>query len=131
MAKYFSEEEMTCHCCGELPEGGMNEELLSKLDELREAVGEPIHVTCMYRCPDHNREIGGASNSYHIYGKAADIYCDNATMDELADKAAEIGFRGVERNDLYDYVHVDVRDETYFWRYDGEEHECDEKGNLL
>lgn len=53
------------------------------------------------------------------------------TVDQLADKAVEHGFTGVERNYDLDYVHVDVgRDETYFWVHTGgNDYECDEHGN--
>lgn len=111
MSKYFTEAEEICKCCGELPENGMSSLLLELLDQLREKVAEPIHVTCMYRCPKHNAEVGGGTNSRHLYGRAADIYCDGVSMDELANMATDIGFGGVERNDLYEYVHVDTRQE--------------------
>ncbi|MDD3396074.1 MAG: D-Ala-D-Ala carboxypeptidase family metallohydrolase [Acidaminococcaceae bacterium] len=130
--KYFSKDEMTCNCCGELPEGGINEELLEKLDQLREKVGEPVHVTCMYRCPPHNAAVGGARYSQHLYGLAADIYVDGLTVDELADIATDIGFRGVERNYDLDYVHVDVREDTYYWYHEnGDDITCDSRGNAI
>ena len=31
MAKYFSESEMACHCCGCLPDGGIDQRLESLL----------------------------------------------------------------------------------------------------
>ena len=43
------------------------------LDPLREAYGKPITVTSGYRCPRLNRAVGGAANSQHIKGEAADI----------------------------------------------------------
>lgn len=43
------------------------------LDPLREAWGAPIIVTSGYRCPALNKAVGGATNSQHIYGQAADI----------------------------------------------------------
>lgn len=30
-------------------------------------------ISSAYRCPDHNREIGGASNSQHMKGRALDV----------------------------------------------------------
>lgn len=110
MAMYFSTDEMVCKCCGELPEGGVSETLLDKLDELRELVGEPIHVTCMYRCPEHNMYVGGVPNSVHTLGKAADIWCDGLSVDELADLAVQVGFDGIGRYYSSGFVHVDVRD---------------------
>lgn len=110
MAKYFNESEMVCRCCGELPENGISEVLLEKLDELRERVGEAVHVTCMYRCPSHNAEVGGVPNSQHVDGTAADIYCDGLTVDELADIAEAVGFDGIGRYYGDEFVHVDCRD---------------------
>ena len=43
------------------------------LDPLREAIGRPIYITSGYRTPWLNREVGGADNSYHLSGMAADI----------------------------------------------------------
>lgn len=111
MSKYFTEDEMTCHCCGGLPDGGINPVLLDKLDALREAIGMPIHVSCMYRCPDHNAAVGGEVDSQHVKGNAADIYTDGLTVDQLADAAAAEGFDGIGRYYDRDFVHVDVRDD--------------------
>jgi zinc D-Ala-D-Ala carboxypeptidase len=37
--------------------------------------GKPIHVNSGYRCAALNTAIGGASNSMHMQGLAADILC--------------------------------------------------------
>lgn len=44
------------------------------LDPLREKYGRPIIVSSGYRCPRLNRAVGGAVNSQHTTGEAADIY---------------------------------------------------------
>lgn len=111
MSKYFSTEEMVCHCCGTLPDGGINPILLDKLDALREAIGKPIHVDCMYRCPSHNAEVGGVPNSQHVLGNAADIWVDDMGVDDLANLAADVGFDGIGRYYGSEFVHVDVRDD--------------------
>lgn len=43
------------------------------LDPLRHAWGAPIIVTSGYRCPKLNKKVGGAKNSQHTLGQAADI----------------------------------------------------------
>lgn len=43
------------------------------LDPLREWYGKPILVNSGYRCPQLNRLVGGANNSQHMKGEAADI----------------------------------------------------------
>jgi len=108
--KYFTESEMVCKHCEGLPPDGMNEALLRKLDELRELVQQPVHTTCMYRCPEHNAEVGGVENSQHVLGNAADIYCDGLSVDELADAAVTVGFDGIGRYYEQEFVHVDCRD---------------------
>ena len=43
------------------------------LDPLREKYGKPIRVNSGYRCPNHNLAVGGATQSQHMKGEAADI----------------------------------------------------------
>lgn len=43
------------------------------LDPLREKYGKPIKVNSGYRCPKHNLAVGGATQSQHMKGEAADI----------------------------------------------------------
>lgn len=43
------------------------------LDPLREKYGKPIKVNSGYRCPKHNLAAGGATQSQHMKGEAADI----------------------------------------------------------
>ena len=49
-------------------------ELIDKvLDPIRERWGVPLYVNSGYRCPELNKLVGGAPNSYHLRGMAADI----------------------------------------------------------
>ena len=43
------------------------------LDPIREAFGNPIVVNSGFRCPLHNQAVGGAFQSQHVSGQAADI----------------------------------------------------------
>ena len=43
------------------------------LDPLRARYGRPIYVTSGYRCRRLNDAVGGAYNSQHMLGQAADI----------------------------------------------------------
>ena len=86
--KWFKEKELCCKCCGQLPPFAKeNIEALVEnvLDPLRERYGKPIVVNSGYRCPKHNKEVGGATNSQHMKGEAADIRpttnCPNYTND--------------------------------------------------
>ena len=43
------------------------------LDPIREAWGSPIVVSSGYRCKELNALVGGAKNSHHLLGCAADL----------------------------------------------------------
>ena len=47
------------------------------LDPIREAWGEPIVVSSGYRCKQLNTLVGGARNSHHMLGCAADLIAGN------------------------------------------------------
>ncbi len=85
--------------------------LISALEEIRAEAGEAVHVTSGYRPPDYNREVGGVSNSCHIDGLAADIYCDGLSTDALYDICLKvIGPRGgVGYYPKSGFIHVDLR----------------------
>lgn len=72
---YFKPEEFACKCgCGV---NNIQEELIKKLNVARNIAGVPFKITSGYRCPEHNKKVGGVANSSHIDGSAVDIYCDN------------------------------------------------------
>jgi len=108
---YFSDEELQCHCCGEGAEI-VSPRLLELLDQLRENIGGPIEISCAYRCPDHNREVGGVPDSQHVLGTAADVQTPNFdwcnTPEQLHWFCEQLPFDGIG---LYDWgCHVDVRE---------------------
>ena len=72
MYKYFTEDELRCKCgCGQ---SKMDSFFMEDLDDLREALGEPIIITSGYRCPDHNDKVSSTGRSGpHTTGKAVDI----------------------------------------------------------
>lgn len=45
------------------------------LQRMRDLLGMPLIVSSAYRSPAVNRAVGGASNSQHMQGLAADIRC--------------------------------------------------------
>ena len=119
LSGHFSESEMSCHHCGQLPAGGISGVLLDGLERLRTIVGKPIYVTNAYRCPEHNAAVGGVSNSQHVHGTAADIYVDGMGVWELANICKQI-FDGVGEYYGQEFVHVDMRDNgnstgVYLW----------------
>lgn len=53
------------------------------LDPLREFIDVPVLVTSGYRCRELNAKIGGAKNSQHMKGEAADITIAGARCTDL------------------------------------------------
>lgn len=86
------------------------------LQPARELLGLPIHISSGYRSPKHNASVGGAKNSQHLYGTAADIWVDSLTSLQLfdffvknfGDKLGGIGLYADE-NTKGNFIHVDIR----------------------
>ena len=73
---FFQQKEFRCPCCNK---GLASVQLVYFLDNLRRAWDAPIRVNSAYRCEKHNKEVGGAKNSRHLIGCAADITLVYAT----------------------------------------------------
>jgi len=91
----------------------LHSELLRRLQDLRSALGRPVHVRSGYRNPAHNARVGGSPNSYHLRGMAADITVPGLPPPQLAAAAHQAGFRGIG---IYsNFVHVDIRPSPAQW----------------
>ena len=111
LSKNFSSNEFQCPC-KKCTDQFISEELIEKLQKVRDAYGASIKVTSGYRCPEHNAAVGGKVGSSHMSGLAADIQPSLMNLDEL-DKLYEICYNifdniGDGRNKKF--VHVDVRE---------------------
>lgn len=50
---------------------------------VRNRINMPIIISSGYRCPRLNSAVKGAARSYHMFGRACDIYCANLhTLDD-------------------------------------------------
>ena len=120
---YFDDYEFACHCDrhGVDAEGHpildhvIDKRLVDVLDRIRERLGVPIIVNSGYRCPEHNAEVGGVSDSQHVLGTAADITYDGVDVDYLAEIAEECGADGIGKYYYQDFVHIDVRGYAARW----------------
>jgi hypothetical protein len=94
------------------PDTAAREELrklcIDILDPLREALGKPITVNSGYRGPVLNRRIGGASNSQHVEGKAADIQCSGTPVLGLFQQIIRLGLP-------FDQLIYEARSATARW----------------
>ena len=86
-----------------------------QLQKIRDMLGKPIIITSGWRSVEHNKAIGGAKNSQHLYGKAADCHFlrEGLVLPRVADMAERVGFRGIG---IYrTFLHLDVRDKPARW----------------
>ncbi len=99
----FSRWELADRRTGELK--GDWQHLVEHLEQLRrDTGGRPLRILSGYRSPETNRRVGGAANSQHLHGRAADIPPGYATQAQ----AEAAGFKGIGMAGKW-AVHVDVR----------------------
>jgi uncharacterized protein YcbK (DUF882 family) len=113
--RYFRPEEFDCKCkkCKDNGEGRgidmMEDYFLQMLDDARHKAGIPFVITSGYRCPSHNRAVGGVANSAHTKGLAADIACsDERSRGYIIGALYEASFNRIGIHP--DFIHVDDDD---------------------
>ncbi|MEU7092806.1 D-Ala-D-Ala carboxypeptidase family metallohydrolase [Kitasatospora aureofaciens] len=96
-----------------------------KLEALRKKAGDrAITVNSGFRSTSYNAQVGGASNSMHTYGVAADIAVSGLSTLSVYRIAETCGFSGLETYTV-SWQHVDSRIEHsnygsgFWWWQDG------------
>lgn len=120
---HFKPREFQCRCGGRYPGCEVlriDEALLDLLEALRADLGDrPVRITSGYRCPEHNRAVGGTATSQHAAGLAADIVVAGVAPEAVA-AAAEKRLPGTGGIGRYPgFTHVDVRAGCARWRGGG------------
>ena len=108
---HLSEYECKCSRC-QYTKVDMNH--VARLQQARDEIGLAISTTSAYRCPAHNLEVGGVTDSQHVDGTATDIYCEGITATELAKVCSRI-FDGVGLYVSQGFVHADSRGYKAYW----------------
>ena len=107
LTKNFDIKEFVCHD-GSVPNAEQTQNIKelceNVLQPLREAYGA-IEIMSGYRSPAYNKQVGGALNSKHTTGEAADIKCDK--LDEA--------FAWIIRKCSYDQVILERKDDGSKW----------------
>lgn len=126
LSKYFTLEEMNCKCkkcSSSLPSKTILKNLINlalEMDKLRIKIGKPINVNSAYRCVEHNKAIGGVSNSAHTLGYACDWNTDDMSEEDMFKIASGLdykyagkrkpttNFKGVGYYKNKGFCHVDI-----------------------
>ena len=111
---YFQRSEFACKDgCGT---NRVRQELMDMLNVIRGEFGKPVTVTSGTRCVANNAKAGGATNSNHLTGHAADIRCTDRSMTpaqmyeavmRLHNQGKIPQLAGIGRN-YASHIHVDV-----------------------
>ena len=122
--KHFRKEEFKCKCggkyCNGYPSNGIDQNLLVLLEKIRAEVNRlyplkgkerGVNINSGYRCPTHNKNVGGSTNSQHKQNpcKAADIYVNRVTSKQLGEICDRLNLNGGVGLGGKNIVHVDTR----------------------
>jgi len=115
LSPHFNAREFRCQC-GKTHETLIASKLVDKLEQLYSTLNcSKIIVTSGYRCPEHDKAVGGTSSGQHTKGTAADVYCyvqdgQPISSKTVCCKAQDLGFGGIANiTSSYQYTHLDVR----------------------
>jgi len=108
LTENFSRKEFACKCgCGfDL----INLGLVHRLQLIRDISGVVIQILSGCRCPQHNEEVKGELNSYHMRGDAADwdFLDSNNLLEKLCTKLIQNWSGGFHFYPDKKFCHADV-----------------------
>ena len=121
MTKNFKKHEFECKCGCEMPDDVYSNviKLAGELQKLRDIFDVPFTPTNAYRCPKHNKAVGGVSRSMHLLGLAADLQIPDVEPHEVAGvietlmDSGDILMGGVGRYNTF--THMDIRGNRARW----------------
>lgn len=115
ISPHFKACEFQCKC-GKPHDFKVSDELVQNLEKLRDALKcSSAHVSSGFRCPAHDKAVGGKGSGKHTQGLAADIVCYAQpglpiSSKIVSCKAQDIGFKGIANiTPAYTSTHLDMR----------------------
>lgn len=90
-------------------------DLVDILQRIRDHFGKAVTITSAFRTASHNKKVGGATHSQHLYGTAADIKVSGVAANVVADFVETLmpNTGGIGRYSTF--THVDVRKTKSRW----------------
>mgnify|MGYP001580031999 CR=1 FL=1 len=129
---HFSAEEFACRDGTPYPSawiGSRLRPLCELLEIIRADLEVPIDIVSGYRTKTYNKHIGGARQSQHVQGRAADIIAGNlsvimpakvhAAILELYDTNSDVQRLLGGLGSYQDFSHLDVRKTDHLVRWKG------------
>lgn len=121
LTKNFSKSEFECKCGCEMPQDVLDniKIVAEQLQIVRNKLNKPIKINSAYRCPEHNALVGGAKNSQHKLGLAADIVVKGMSPNGVfgfINKLMALGMIKLGGLGQYNtFTHFDIRDNYARW----------------
>lgn len=93
----------------------VDSDLVDILQKVRDHFGKAVTITSAFRTASHNKKVGGATYSQHLYGKAADIKVSGVSPSRVAAYVETLmpNTGGIGRYSTF--THVDVRATKSRW----------------
>ena len=116
--KDFAEYEWASNQCS--PHHLMNPDVMRKVQQLRDYMGQPLILTSAYRCPEHPIEAAKVTPGQHSNGLAVDIYVTDGYMEAkiIAYAIKELDVKGFAYNKENMFIHLDWRTgDMVTWNY--------------
>jgi len=108
--QYFSRREFACKCnryCDGYP-AQMQRTVVELADRARMELKGAAFISSGLRCPQHNINVGGVSDSRHLSGKAIDLRIEGKSARQVlawAQKQPEVRYTyAIDAN----YIHIDI-----------------------
>ena len=121
LSKNFSLEEFKSKDGSDFPEDVLKniKVLALQLQAIRDEVNKPVSITSGYRSYAHNKKVGGAKESFHVKGMAADIKIEGMSPTEVGKLIEKMMLEGkIVRGGIGFYktwVHYDFRGKLVKW----------------
>jgi uncharacterized protein YcbK (DUF882 family) len=113
ISTHFNRIEFACKCkCGS---NTVDVELINILEDLRGWFNAPVTINSGHRCPDYNKSVGGAENSQHLYGRAADITVGGIDPAEVQDYIDATWPDQYGMGRYITFTHIDSRSNKARW----------------
>lgn len=107
ISEHFNKQQFECKCGCKLY--NLSSKLLQMLQIARISSNVQYVINSGCRCIQHNKHVGGKSDSAHLTGMAADIHYNNGfQMYNILKGLYLAGFKRIGINLQQQFIHVDI-----------------------
>lgn len=94
----------------------IDSELVEVLEDIREHFNAPVIINSGYRTPEYNAKIGGAKNSQHTKGTAADIRVKGVPASKVQQYLNKKYQNKYGIGNYWTFTHIDTREKKARWK---------------